>query len=207
MILIFDFDGVLADSRLLMLSFAEQACRKLGYNRLPAPADLEALERMEFSELGRQLGLPPENIEVFSRLCIDSFNRYQGVIPIFSGMKETLQKLSKTARIAIITGNSQATVRRFLSGHQLDGVVDVISGIEEPGRRADKIKVVIGKLQGTPDKTWMIGDAVSDIQAARQAGVKCVAVGWGHQSKKKLIAEKPDFIAERPEDLLVLAEE
>ncbi len=207
MLLIFDFDGVLADSLPLMLTIAEQVCHKLGFNRHPTPADLEALERMQFSELGRQLDLPLDKIEDFSNQCIDAFNSYQGIIPIFPGMKEALQRLSEKSKIAIITGNSQITVRRFLCGHQLEGVVDLISGIEEPGGRADKIRMMIGKLKGAPELSYMIGDAVSDIQAAREAGVKSIAVGWGHQSKARLIAEQPDRLAERPEDLLHLIAE
>lgn len=207
MLLIFDFDGVLADSLPLMLTIAEQVCHKLGFNRHPTPADLEALERMQFSELGRQLDLPLDKIEDFSKQCIDAFNNYQGIIPIFPGMKEALLKLSEKSKIAIITGNSQITVQRFLSGHQLEGVVDLISGIEEPGGRADKIRMMLDKLQGTPELSYMIGDAVSDIQAAREAGVKSIAVGWGHQSKARLIAEQPDRLAETPEDLLYIIAE
>jgi phosphoglycolate phosphatase-like HAD superfamily hydrolase len=47
----------------------------------------------------------------------------------------------------------------------------------------------------------MIGDAVSDIRAARAAGIKSVAVTWGHQSRQKLSQEAPDLIIDEPEDL------
>jgi len=50
----------------------------------------------------------------------------------------------------------------------------------------------------------MIGDAVSDIRAAREAGIISVAIGWGHQSKEKLITENPDILVDQPEDLLTL---
>jgi len=207
MTFIFDFDGVLAHSLPQMLKFAGQACSELGHPRQPTPDDLEALERMEFSELGRRLGLPDEKIGAFVQRCFDLFNAMQEPLPIFAGMRETLLRLSEMAGIAIITGNSQKTVRRFLRVHQLAGVVDLISGAEEPGGRADKIRAVVAELHGSLDRTYMIGDAVSDVRAARQAGVKSIAVCWGHQSKEKLIAEKPDHIAETPEDLLRLAEE
>lgn len=50
----------------------------------------------------------------------------------------------------------------------------------------------------------MIGDAVSDIQAARQAGISSVAVVWGHQSLVKLRQAGPDIIVNQPADLLML---
>lgn len=207
MIFIFDFDGVLAHSLPHMLEFARQACRELGYPMQPSPADLDALERMEFSEFGRQLGLPADKIDAFVQRCIGLFNALEDPLPIFAGMREALLSLSELAEIAIITGNSQKTVQRFLRAHHLDGAVDLILSTENPGGRAEKIFSVIEALQGSPDNTYMIGDAVSDIRAARQAGVRSVAVCWGHQSREKLVAEKPDHLAEAPEDLLMLIEE
>jgi phosphoglycolate phosphatase-like HAD superfamily hydrolase len=48
----------------------------------------------------------------------------------------------------------------------------------------------------------MIGDAVSDIQAAREAGAVSIAVSWGHQDRNKLLEAQPDFIADHPRDIL-----
>ena len=54
-IILFDFDGVLADTLDDLLSFAQEACAQLGFPRNPTPADLDALETMSFIDYGRQL--------------------------------------------------------------------------------------------------------------------------------------------------------
>ena len=43
-LILFDYDGVLADTLDDMLNFAQQVCLELGIDRRPTPADLDALE-------------------------------------------------------------------------------------------------------------------------------------------------------------------
>ena len=47
-----------------------------------------------------------------------------------------------------------------------------------------------------------VGDSEHDIHSARAAGMVTVGACWGALSRGKLLAAKPDFLAERPEDLL-----
>jgi phosphoglycolate phosphatase len=49
---------------------------------------------------------------------------------------------------------------------------------------------------------YYVGDAVSDILAARQVSVKSVAVGWGHQSLSKLVKAQPDHVIHAPQELI-----
>jgi phosphoglycolate phosphatase-like HAD superfamily hydrolase len=69
----------------------------------------------------------------------------------------------------------------------------------------EKIQKVKSQLAGD-DAVYYVGDAVSDIHAARQAGVKSVAVGWGHQSLVKLIKSQPDYIVHIPQEISALFE-
>jgi phosphoglycolate phosphatase-like HAD superfamily hydrolase len=59
-----------------------------------------------------------------------------------------------------------------------------------------------GQFGTEGEAVFMIGDSVSDIQAARKAGVKSIAVGWGHQSLSKLVAARPDAIVRLPGELI-----
>jgi len=42
------------------------------------------------------------------------------------------------------------------------------------------------------------------MKEGRQAGVKTVAVTWGWHSREKLAATGPDYLLDRPEELLKL---
>ena len=49
-----------------------------------------------------------------------------------------------------------------------------------------------------------VGDEIRDIKAAMEAGIKVASVTWGYNFENVLSKYKPDFIINRPEDLLNL---
>jgi phosphoglycolate phosphatase-like HAD superfamily hydrolase len=203
-ILIFDFDGVLADTLQLMLTYAGQVCQELGYSCEPTQADLEALERMEFSEYGRQLGIPEEKIGTFVTRNFELFLNHKEPLAITPGLEPILTELSTKTTLAIVTGNSKKVVGKFLKTYGLKEKFRIMLCAEDQGNRVDKINKIQDLLSSQCGEVYMIGDAVSDIRSARKAGVKSVAVAWGHQSQQKLAAEHPDYLVESPEDLLSL---
>lgn len=203
-ILIFDFDGVLADSLAPMLSYAGQICQELGYPCTPTQKDLEILDRMEFSEYGRQLGIPEEKIETFVTRNFELFSRREEPLAITPGIESVIRELSQIAILVVITGNSCTVVGKFLDIYGLQEEFQTVLGAEDDGSRVEKILEIISLIGESNGEVYMIGDAVSDIRAAREAGIKSIAIGWGHQSKEKLLTENPDFLVDQPEDLLTL---
>jgi phosphoglycolate phosphatase-like HAD superfamily hydrolase len=201
-LIILDFDGVLADTLSIMLRITEQVTADLGYPCQPSAADLESLERMEFSELGRQLGLPEARVEDFVRGSFEGFAVLESPPPIFSGMAEAVQELAKDHRIAIVTGNTRRTVAKFLEVNGLDACVDVILTAEDPGDRSEKLKRILAGLGDGVDRRFMVGDAVSDVRAAKENGLISVGVAWGHQSEAKLRRAGVDYMARTPEELV-----
>jgi phosphoglycolate phosphatase len=49
-----------------------------------------------------------------------------------------------------------------------------------------------------------IGDAVSDVHACREVGVRSIAVAWGHQSAARLAAAGADAVVSSPQELAEL---
>ncbi len=203
-IILFDFDGVLADTLEDMLAFAREACIQLGLPRNPTPADLDALETMSFVEYGRQLGLPPQYIDEFVSLCLQMFNHRLQPPRMFDGMGQVVVEAAKSSILAIITGNTTPTVEGFLLENGLQEHVRLVIGVEQKGTRPEKIRRALKELAQHGDTAYMVGDAVSDIHAARQASIKSIAVGWGHQSVSRLSDAKPDFLVNSPQELLEL---
>lgn len=54
----------------------------------------------------------------------------------------------------------------------------------------------------SPSAAVYVGDTSVDMQAARAAGVRSVAVTWGFRDRASLEAAQPDHWATRPEDIL-----
>jgi len=41
-----------------------------------------------------------------------------------------------------------------------------------------------------------------DIKSARKNGLKIISTVWGYQSKRTLVANNPDYVANKPEDII-----
>lgn len=203
-VLIFDFDGVLAESLAPMLRNAQQVCQELGYPRVPTQKDLEALEKMEFSEFGAQLGIRQDDIDVFVARNLELFNSNRESLAIVPGMVDVINKLSQSATLVIITGNSSIVVNKFLRENALVDRFEKILSVENEGNRVEKILTIKEQYKRSNADYYFIGDAISDVKSAHLAGIKSVAVGWGHQSMGKLIKGEPDFTVDTPGDLLHL---
>ncbi|MEK1928618.1 MAG: HAD hydrolase-like protein, partial [Pararhizobium sp.] len=48
----------------------------------------------------------------------------------------------------------------------------------------------------------VIGDAIYDMQMAKNAGAAAIGVSWGYAATSELIAAGADHIAHAPEDIL-----
>jgi len=200
--ILFDFDGVLADTIDDLLNFAKEACAQLGLQRIPTPADLDTLDTMSFVDYGRQLEVPGQQIDQFVHLCLEMFNQRPHPPKIFDGMDRVLAEVAKLHTVAIVTGNTTPTVEAFLERHNLREQVKLIIGVEQKGTRPEKIRRALKELAQKKESTYIIGDSLSDIHAARETGVQSIAVSWGHQSPQRLTRAKPDYLVRSPTELL-----
>jgi HAD superfamily hydrolase (TIGR01509 family) len=90
-------------------------------------------------------------------------------------------------RVAVISNNSQAAVQRYLAAHRLVEHVDVIVGRVEPDPRLLKphphlVTRALDALGSNPATCALVGDSISDIQAARAAGT--ASIGFANKPGK-----------------------
>jgi phosphoglycolate phosphatase len=76
--------------------------------------------------------------------------------------------------------------------------------VDEPGSKAEKISKAQNQFAAENEAVYMVGDSISDVRAARAAGVQSIAVSWGHQSMEMLIKTEPDSFIHSPRELLEL---
>ena len=205
-VIIFDFDGVLADSLEVMLRYSGQICLELGYPCQPSPADLEVLDTMSFDSLGRQLNLPESIIPDYKQRVFKQFISGDELPTIFDGMAEVISVLASLYTLGLVTGNTSGLVRSFLERYNILHQFGLILCVDDPGTRVEKLRRIVKELSELNSEVFLVGDAVSDIYAAREVKVKSIAVTWGHQSREKLMTTKPDFLVDSPQGLLSMLE-
>ncbi len=205
-LILFDFDGVLADTLDDLLQFGQEVCDELGVKHTAVANDLSSLEVMSFATYGRQLEVPEALIDEFVHRSLEKVAAKKSPPAIFADLAEVVRTLSANHVLGIVTTNSARNVNLFLAEHGLENCFRVIHGIDSPGSKTEKILKARMQFSSQNEDTFMIGDSLSDIRSAKEASVQSVAVGWGHQSLERLVTAEPDFMVRAPMELLKIFE-
>jgi len=208
-LIIFDYDGVLADTLADLLQVGQEACNKLGVKHLVTKDDLNNLEVMSFAAFGQACEVPEHLADGFVKICLDCIAEKKSPPAIFTGLGDVVRYLSVNHTIAIVTTNSSQNVNTFLVKHGLDRFIHAVNGVDLPGSKAQKISNLRDRLSAGTKKesVFMVGDSLSDIYAAKEAGVTSVAVTWGHQSLEYLLRGNPDYVVTYPQNLIEVIEQ
>jgi HAD superfamily hydrolase (TIGR01549 family) len=208
-LIIFDYDGVLADTLDDLVQFGQEACNQLGVKHFVTKNDLSNLDVMSFASFGQACEVPEHLIDEFVNICLDLLAEKKSPPAIFTGLSDVVRHLSVNHSIAIVTTNSSQNVNAFLLKHSLDNFIHAVYGVDTPGSKAQKISIARDRLSAGMKKEsiFMVGDSLSDMYAAKEATATSIAVTWGHQSLEYLLRGKPDYVVAYPQDLIEIIEQ
>jgi len=200
-LLLFDYDGVLADSLNILSEYTTIFCREHDLGEGLNKTDVDAMESATLSGLIEAAGISQAYVKDYARYLFQALNRDPLKVPLFKGIPEMLRDLAQHYTLCVVTANHSAIVRQRLDAAQLTSLMDCIYGNEQPGGKVEHIVNALEANRAQPTSTWMIGDTVGDIEAAQNAGVNAVAATWGWQSSIRLKSKAPDLMFEKPQAL------
>lgn len=201
-LLLFDFDGVLADS----LSFYAEAVRlileKIGTPIVRSRDDYLELFEGNFYASMESRGV---NLTAFSKAAKEILPGmdYSAMRP-FPGLVPVLKTLESDGLLAVVSSNSAPVIEEALDRFGLRRYFQEILGSDFLFSKQEKIIHAYSKYGIGPGNTYYIGDTTGDIVEAKAAGVLSVAATWGWHSRGKLAGLSPDYIVDKPEELLGL---
>jgi phosphoglycolate phosphatase len=200
-ILIFDFDGTIADSFHFILHLSNKLADEYGFRKI-RDEDVEHLKEMTMWEVIDFLKVPFIKIPmILAKAKNDLFHDIADVDPV-PGLDEMIRELRVRGYfMGILTSNSAQNVEKFLKNHHLD-MFDFIKASPQIWGKEHCLKGLIHSLNLVQERIVYIGDEVRDVEAAHRAGVKSVAVTWGYNGTKVLSKFRPDFLIHAPQDLL-----
>ncbi|MFI4956793.1 MAG: HAD hydrolase-like protein [Gammaproteobacteria bacterium] len=194
--LIFDFDGTIVDSGLLIYKnlVAYTGNNNLTWDELRGLSSREVLSAIGVSKLD----LPHLIINIRNDFKLNLTQQ-----PIVPGMAELMVELRQRGFcLHIVSSNSEENIRQFLVINNLHDIIDDVTGFFTIFGKSSGIKKLMKKLKTQQDAVIYIGDESRDIEAARKAGIKCVAVTWGYNKEHVLMKDEPDYLAREVSDLL-----
>jgi len=129
---------------------------------------------------------------------------------LLPGAANTLHELrAKPLKIGLVTNNSRAGTDLTLQRLSLQTAFDAVvtrDDCEEMKPASAPILKVLTELRVSPDAAILVGDGVLDIQAAKAAGVRSVAVTTGPFPIERILKAQPDYILSSIGDLPLLIE-
>ncbi|RUT05727.1 phosphoglycolate phosphatase [Dulcicalothrix desertica PCC 7102] len=201
-VIIFDFDGTIADTVDALVSVANRLAADFGYIQITSE-ELSILRNLTSREIIKYSGISIFKIPfLVKKVKSELKNKIPELKPI-TGMQEALVELrNQRHRLGIITSNSQDNVAEFLRINNLDNLFEfVYSGVTIFGKTTI-INNVLRQKQIKTQEVIYVGDETRDIEASKKANIKVVAVTWGFNSPEALAKQKPNFLINHPSELI-----
>lgn len=111
--------------------------------------------------------------EHHDRLMAEYFKPLPGVVPLLASLRRS------GMRTAVASSSDHAWIRRVLTGLDLEAQFDAAAGGDEVRRRKpapDVYLLAARRLGAAPDACVALEDSANGVQAAKAAGMTCIAV-------------------------------
>lgn len=205
---IFDLDGTLIDSSKEVLYLMGKAFElakyplnklRLTHNVIGPP--LKEIVKFLAPELEDEDKIS-QIIEIFSDLYDNDKN---DISEVYNGVYDVLKGLKNSAKyLFMATFKPQKPTERIIKQYRFDCFEDIYT-IDKFGKhisKEDMINIILEKYKLKKSETCMIGDAPSDMTAARNAGILAVGAMWGYGDDKTALKENADILINSITELL-----
>jgi len=199
--IIFDWDGTLADTREVILLAFQKVLRKVGCN--VSDEFLEKLigigARNMFKEALEVGGIQYDE-RMIDELLEEKTKIHLTLTPkirLFDGVTDLLKALKPLVKIALATMSNRRVIEKTLREKNVREYFDLIITIDEVEKPKPDPEAFIKCAEAMncrPEKCVVVEDSIFGVIAARRAGMRCIAVPSGVYSKSDLEKEKPDLI-------------
>lgn len=210
-LIIFDFDGTLFDSIGDVLICFNKALKIHDFPTLTREELIPCLggdiDKIVSLVLGDNYS--PENLEKLKETYLNLYNssKKENTVP-FPDAHDVLRKLQdKSVLLAINSNRLDYSLNEFVGRYFSDIDFVAIEGQSEssaPKPHPYGVNRIIEKANVKAEDAVYVGDSMTDIKTAENAGIDCILVRWGYGTQKDFENHYPLVIIEDIKDLLEL---
>ena len=193
-LVIFDFDGVLANTIPFCLRLHQESNKNF------------SLEKLREICLGNFLDGINKIKQEDGHIVPDDFHDKYRVeaekIRMEDVLKETVESLSKNYILTIVSSSPTISIKKFLEREKMDIYFSDILGTDIHENKTVKIISLLKKYEILSDKAIFVTDTLGDIIEGNKCDVKSIAVTWGLHERGILEKGNPAVIIDDPRDLV-----
>ncbi|MEP6656521.1 MAG: HAD-IA family hydrolase [Betaproteobacteria bacterium] len=194
-LIVWDWDGTLADSTAIIAASLQNACAAMGI-AIPSAGAARHVIGLGLADALQHVapGLPAERHCELTQHYRNHYLHHDADIPLFAGAAELLAELQSAGHLlAVATGKSRRGLDRAMDQYGLRGMFAASRCADEgyPKPHPDMLLYLMDRLNVRPAQTLMIGDTTHDIHMAHSSGVTVVGVSYGAHPVEELQAADP----------------
>lgn len=196
-VIIFDFDGVLADSFDTFYFLIKDAMAHIGIKI--SPSQYRNFFITNVHQSFKDFIKNDKKFVLFSEFRNKNYDKYYDA-KLFPKAEKLIRLLSKKYILTIASSGKKTNIKKLLKKNGIENLFYLILA-DSKFSKADMINKILRKYKSKPEKSTMVTDTVGDINVAKSIGLKTIAVTWGFHSKKTLLKSNPDLVIDNFESL------
>lgn len=192
-ICVFDFDGVIVNSRKVGYAIHNSIREKYGLPPIESQNDyLRIIDNGCIKKF-----LDPDRIKNYYLECNVCYKSYLNEIEMFYALKNLFQ--NTTEEIIIISSSPDCIIRKVLKNNEIERVS--IYGKEKAKTKIERFALLLRDKNIKNDDIIYIGDTIDDYNFCKQVGVPMVGSNYGYSNLSK-IKDLLSKLVEQPEELV-----
>lgn len=198
-LLILDFDGTIADTKMSIITTIQETLKTLG------------TKQIDVNEIQKRIGLPlkdtfveltelqGEKIEEAIKIYRSKYNDIcYDTVTLFPNVKETLEYcFDNGIKIAVASSKGKESLGNLLEHLELKQYISLIVGeqdVENKKPAPDMVNLILDKLEFSASETLVVGDTIFDIEMGQRAKTDTCGVNYGNHSVEQLQKQGADNI-------------
>lgn len=194
---LFDFDGVIADSYAASYAIVQKFCAHITHDHFRAGFEgniHDAFDQWESQPHGPECD---HGLDWDAEYGVIS----QNIAGLFPGIDAVVKELAQRYRLVIVSSGPDEFIDAFLVKAGIRECFQEIMGNRVHKSKAEKMRMIFSTYNTTPEACVLITDSLGDIREGASVGVGSIGVSWGFQDRETLQKGAPLCIVDKPDEI------
>jgi len=197
-LIIFDFDGVIADTFDEAYKGFNDMAKKYNFKQLKNKNEFRKLYKQNIFKSLNKLKINILNIPKIKKEVEEIANEKIENTKIFPGIKKVINKLKKY-NLAIVSSNEKDIIKKFLRKNDINDFNLILDYATYSKKK--KLRKAIKHFKVKTKEALFITDTIGDVKEAKKLKLETIAVTWGYH-KKEDFKDLKVKIVDNPTDIL-----
>lgn len=193
---LFDFDGVIADSFPLCVEVMKEICSEMTIEEQRASFDGNVHDG--FAQLMKRVHGPEcHHDRDWFNTYLPHFDRVQP----FPNVLDAISALSHSYILIVVSSTITSPIQGFLEKHHIGRYFSEVLGADVHQYKDKKIQMIFERYGVNPEDCVFVTDTLGDMKEARSVGVGSIATSYGFQGRESLMRGEPFRIVDTAREI------